>query len=571
MRTRLLIAVAAACAAAPVVRADEPADVNALIALVRAKPAGMSVDEWRERRRDAARALGRIGDRRAVPALIEVVQTEQFDVVAEIAIEALGRLGDPRAADALRAVAADSSRDRAVRSAARRALRRIGVPLRAADGREPDDDDDDATAARLPLATGLLGSRDRRPIPQGPSFDDDVIAATERVTFSAGNVGVSYDTVRDASSLSGDVHASYARTVDTRAAGYRYGGRADVVLGVVDPRPDDEKYRAGAFDLQVDGEARTYLGGTPFFGAVAGAAGVHGVFVRNDLPGGDDLNELRTGQDIHLSLAVGRGRIVDVGEGLRLRRIEKLLAQRRVLGRPITADLAAKLLRTWWALRGEQGAQRRLVATVAILRDAGVLLGEPDAATTYELLQVLVDGQLDHRLEGLDARAGFTESFLRREDDTPAAARDGRYESVFAQVRFGRQLGDGSHELRADGWLTYRVLADEDAGEPAPWAARAEVTWRRFVYGEAWDPLGALEFAGSVGASDDGFDGAPAGSRVEARVGWRWAPARATWYRLSSWTRLESGELFVGATFEATWGLLDSGYVAGAALPGPMR
>jgi HEAT repeat protein len=47
-----------------------------------------------------ARALGQIGDRRAVPALIESLKGPSDDVIAEAA-EALGKIGDARAADPL--------------------------------------------------------------------------------------------------------------------------------------------------------------------------------------------------------------------------------------------------------------------------------------------------------------------------------------------------------------------------------------------------------------------------------------------------------------------------------------
>ncbi|RMH67936.1 MAG: HEAT repeat domain-containing protein [Cyanobacteria bacterium J003] len=47
-------------------------------------------------RRNAARALGKLGDRQAVPALIECLRCEDF-YVREAAAIALGQLGDPRA------------------------------------------------------------------------------------------------------------------------------------------------------------------------------------------------------------------------------------------------------------------------------------------------------------------------------------------------------------------------------------------------------------------------------------------------------------------------------------------
>jgi hypothetical protein len=572
-------------ASATTVRADDPADVDALIELVRKKPGSMSEDTWREKRREAARQLGRLGDNKAVPALIEVVEQEKFDVVAEIAIESLGRLKDDRAVDVLQDVVDDGSRDKYVREAARRALRSIGVKPAGSGGSGGNGNSKLDDGARVGVGGGgggggrasggggsILGDDARHDIPEGPVFDEDVLAATERLTFAAGDVGLTYDSVRETSVLTGDVHALYDRVVEKQRVAYGYGGSGDLAFGALSPPDDGVSSRAGSFDFEVHGEARAYMGGTPFYALAQGAAAYHGVFIQNEIPG-PNLKELRAGQDLGVALGAGRGRYLDVGEGLRLRRLEQVLAESRMLGRPITPDLAAKLLRTWWALRGEQGAHRRLVATVTILRDAGVLLGEPDAGTTYKILQVLLDGQLDHRFSGVDVRLGFAEAFLRREEGTPAEGRDGRFEAVFSLARYGMQAQSGNHEIVGTAFATYRVLTED--GDAKPWTVDAEVVWRRFFYGDAWDPIGALEFGGAAGASDagepDGAEPIETGTRLEGRVGWSWMPSRATSYSLASTMRIESGELFLGVTFTGTWGLLDTSYVAGSALPGALE
>ena len=58
--------------------------------------------QWRERA-FAAELLGRVGNAKAVPALLETIQatrTEDGDV-REIALRALARIGDPRAVEPL--------------------------------------------------------------------------------------------------------------------------------------------------------------------------------------------------------------------------------------------------------------------------------------------------------------------------------------------------------------------------------------------------------------------------------------------------------------------------------------
>ncbi len=81
--------------------AQEDDRVSDLIELVRKRPSGKDRDTWRDERRDAARELGTLGDTRAVPVLIDIVKTEQFDAVGEIAIVSLGKLGDERAVPVL--------------------------------------------------------------------------------------------------------------------------------------------------------------------------------------------------------------------------------------------------------------------------------------------------------------------------------------------------------------------------------------------------------------------------------------------------------------------------------------
>src|SRR5262252_3688639 len=100
----------------------QTAQVDADIALLRKRPRGMDEETWREKRRDAARELGELGDKRAVPPLLEIVQSERFDAILEIAMQSLGKLGDRRAVPPLQHVAEDPSIETYVRDTAREAL-----------------------------------------------------------------------------------------------------------------------------------------------------------------------------------------------------------------------------------------------------------------------------------------------------------------------------------------------------------------------------------------------------------------------------------------------------------------
>lgn len=78
-------------------------------------------------RRLAASALGKIGDGRAVPGLMAVLERESLPQVRQYAVKALGEIGDPRAREVLERISADVSERDYVQKAASLALRRLGV------------------------------------------------------------------------------------------------------------------------------------------------------------------------------------------------------------------------------------------------------------------------------------------------------------------------------------------------------------------------------------------------------------------------------------------------------------
>ncbi|MCB1008007.1 MAG: hypothetical protein KDB94_03835, partial [Acidobacteria bacterium] len=126
------------------------------------------------------------------------------------------------------------------------------------------------------------------------------------------------------------------------------------------------------------GEYRAYTA-TGLYGIGLGAARLEASRLSSDDGNGNTNSDRWVAVDAQVGLGVGYGRVLDVGTRMRVARIATALARSRSLGRPIDDATAAKLQRAWWGLRGELGAHRRLTTTVAILREAGVLLGEPDA------------------------------------------------------------------------------------------------------------------------------------------------------------------------------------------------
>ncbi|MBL4637489.1 MAG: hypothetical protein JKY56_26770, partial [Kofleriaceae bacterium] len=203
----------------------------------------------------------------------------------------------------------------------------------------------------------------------------------------------------------------------------------------------------------------------------------------------------------------------------------------------------------------------RLVATVKILRDAGALLSEPGASSSYAILQVLRDGQLNQRLSGYQAYAALGESYLLRDEEL--GLQDGRVESFFSKVSYGKQGKDGESELRVDGFARLRILAED--GIASPWAVGVDTHWRDFRYSKYSDPLGAMDVGLRLGASSEGADDSDIATLVAGSLGWLFVSNRATRFRLAGEVRYESSELFAGIVFQGEYGLLDVSYVGAAA------
>src|SRR5512134_1694857 len=125
---RALIVVLLVAFAMPTLAHAQPADVPGLIKLIENQPNDMDRSTWKEKRRDAARKLAQSKDKRAVPVMINLAETETFDIIGDIAIEGLGALKDQAAVPVLQRIAADASRDKSSRELARKALAKLGAP-----------------------------------------------------------------------------------------------------------------------------------------------------------------------------------------------------------------------------------------------------------------------------------------------------------------------------------------------------------------------------------------------------------------------------------------------------------
>jgi hypothetical protein len=615
MRTAVVLGAAMLAAAAGVARA-QPAEVAAHIKLVETQPADMDRSTWKERRRDAARKLGQSKDRRAVPVLIKLAETETFDIIGEIAIEGLGNLGDGAAAPVLQKIAADPGRDKSQRDLAKKALAKLGAaatgPAKApagagatgttgagttgtgatgtgtpgagatgagatgagatgagatgagstgagaagaggtataspADRTPPDDTGEGASAG------SLLGGQRSSEAPALPVLPDDALAAYERVTFAGGTANLGYDSARKRLAFDADLAGLYQKRIERETMAWGLDAGAHVVAGYINPEGQSIT-RGAQINVTAGGEARFYSGA--LYGIGRGAAGSQINYVSDvDAANPDNtLKDTRFTADLQIAIGGGYGRVVDVGAAIRVRRLARTLESARALGKPIDAATARRLQLTWWSLRGERSSYRALIATVAILREAGVLLGEPDAGLSYEILNVLRDSQLVLRPSGLDAQIVFGEGYLQRPDE-PAPNESGRVEQVLASAAYGTQLDDDKLELSGSAYGRLRLFAPET--QPSPWAAGAGVRARRFMYGDHGDPLGALDVSGELQLSDDDLMESQIGQRITGQVGVSWWINAASALRLSASIAEDRGVVFIGARLELTYGLLD--------------
>ncbi|HEY5949757.1 MAG TPA: hypothetical protein VIV40_29885, partial [Kofleriaceae bacterium] len=418
---------------------------------------------------------------------------------------------------------------------------------------------------------GLLGDKPASDVEGLPELGDDVIAASDRLTIAAGTAGLNYDTARKRLDFDANASGLYAKRVEaeTRAFGLNLG--ADVVAGVVNPDGRGAT-RALIINTHGDGEARFYSNKVYGVGkAAVGVAFQQFSFRHPTDPGQDQVGAAARAftADLQVALGGGYGRVIDVGSAIRVNRLGRTLDNARALGKPIDAATSKRLQLTWWALRGERSSFRSLIATIAVLREAGILLGEPNAVITYEILQVLRDTQLYMRPSGFDAQLVFGEGYLQRPDtdgddncDAIGNSRCGRYEQVIASAGYGAQLDEDKLEISGNAYARYRLLPGD--GEPAPWAAGATARMRRFTYGEHGDPFGALDLRGTLAVSTDdnpadpcmGF-GCDKSLRIEGEAGFTYWLNQASGLRLSAQVAEDGGELYFGARLEATYGLLD--------------
>ncbi|HEX7837728.1 MAG TPA: hypothetical protein VF469_09710, partial [Kofleriaceae bacterium] len=391
-----------------------------------------------------------------------------------------------------------------------------------------------------------------------PAVPDDALAAYERVTFAGGTANLGYDTTRKRADFDADVAGQYQKRIEREAMAWGMDAAAHVVAGYINP--DGPAVTRGLqVDVTADGEARLYSGRAYGIGKAAAQSQINYVSDVDPNNANNTLKDTRFTADLQIAIGGGYGRVLDVGAAIRVRRLVRTIEAARALGRPMEPSTARRLQLAWWALRGERSTYRALVTTVAILREAGILLGEPDAGLAYEILNVLRDSQLYLRPSGLDLQLAFGEGYLQRPDQ-PSPTESGRVEQLLASASYGAQLDDDQLELAGSAYGRLRLFAP--ANTPSPWAAGASARMRRFTYGEHGDPLGALDASADLQVSNDDLMNSRIGQRLTGQLGFTWWLNPASGFRLAASVGEDRGALFLGAELTATYGLLDGTFAS---------
>ncbi len=558
------------------------ARTDQMLKLLKKKPRKMTVETWQEERREAARELGRIKNRRAVPILLSIVAKERFDVILEIAIDALGEIGDKRAVGPLKKLLNDPSLDAYVRDAVAGALRKLGTdtrPISSTPGKKPGakhsskptrkpnvdkpssvtDPGAKANQNRLDMATRL--AEKQRPFGKLAALDleldADVIAFSDRFEIIAGAANVRWD------DRAGEINTAFAlrsrfwKQVEKKAYGYTIDGSADLSFRLLSPRDVDATWDL-ANSLQVTPEIRFY----PFKRDVPLLSGQLTASMGYGLNYGSHptILDRRFSMGGNLSAAVGPafGRIYDVGGRLRLKRFEFALKKAGMLSGPIDLGVATDLLHAWYQLRNEIGSFKHLGHSMEILSRANLLKKDTiDPATMYRLIRTLEDPQLDYRPSGMLFRLGYGygRALIMEADDLNQGF-------LYATAQYNLQLTT-FRAFEAGLKFYYQML-----GEPDTIGLSLQAGYTHFLYNKEWDPLGAITatlsgglsrqalppFVETVDGEEVTTDGAM-GYRVMAGGSYSRFFNRGTKIVAAAQVGIDTGNPLVMFTLEAQYGL----------------
>jgi hypothetical protein len=390
-----------------------------------------------------------------------------------------------------------------VRDAAREALRKLGAETGGPALHPTPGAVETGIALSAPTIEGI-------PPPAARTLPSGTLALAERVDFALGSVSLTHDSMGGGTLLDLGLSGSYHRQMELTRFGYSFDAEVDASYGARSRTvggTDTTSYLVAAGGGAV-ADGRLYLfDALPIheFVTVAPGLGARYEKTRDAMSSSQDLTAI----DLDVGGGIGYGRMLPVGARLRLHRIEAVLEAAGLKSRPIARDAAARVQLAWYGLRNRLGYSAELAYTLRILREAGVLLQEPDSATVYRLLQILSDPQLDDRQEGMDLRVGgyYAAEKVSGVDLTS-------FEGVLYSAAFAHQLGD-----RADLTLHLRGVFRASA-DPKGVLVSGDAAYRLFFYSAEQDPQGVLTLGGYGTACSDACPVGPSGE-VAWQIGGR--------------------------------------------------
>ena len=548
-----------------------------MLRLVERRPQQMDQQTWKAQRREAVRELGRLRTRRAVPALLAIVARERFDVVLEYAITALGEIRDPRAVGPLQRLRQDKALDAYVREAAARALRRIGAspavkPVKPRDtGRRPvrpprpppknggsQPAPPDGKPAVTPPVRRAVGLTDPEQVfgalpALGPAPPPGLLMRSISWELVAGAADVRWDSADQGTRAGLSAAGRFRLQQERQRLGLTVAAGAGLGLRVDNPGNGDAVWSMN-HDLTVTPEVRLYpFGGrlSGLFGQLTASAG-YGLVHASGEPATADTRLAAAG-NLSVAAGPGFGRVLDAGPRLRLRRLLRVLREAGLVTMAVPRKIRAQLIHAWYALRNHQGSHARLGHTLAILTRAGLLNALSDPSTTYRLVRVLDDPQLEQRQEGPLVRLGFGYARTLIKD-----APDSNNAFLYSAAEYHRQLG----ELHAfDGQLRFFY---QTIGDPDFYGVSYAATYRYFLYSSALDPLGSISAGLSGGLSNQpgGVFADRVGYRFVARGAYTHHFNRGSAVTASLAAGVDTGNPLLLFNLELRWGLWRGSFVA---------
>lgn len=531
-----------------------------MLKLLKRRPRGMTKARWLKQRREAARELGKTKERRAVPILLRIVRKERFDVILEIAIDALGEIGDRRAVEPLERLLNDPSLDSYVRDAVAGALKKLDAGPKPRPGPRPGPKpgpkpqpkpklpDPIEDKGKVDLATRLVKAE--QPFSDLPPLDGqldaDLIARSYRWDLAAAGGDLRYDGGAERTEGGVSLRSRYRRQVETRSMGYTVDGAVDLGFRFADSSGQDATYLLNQ-GLQINPELRYY----PFrrdLPLLSGQviAGVGYGLALADQPLYFD-SRLNFASNMSMGVGPAYGRIYDVGQRLRLKRIQYVLKQAKMLTGSIDQNVADQILHAWYTQRNAIGSYNQLGYLLNILDRAGLLAKDaipPDLV--YKLVRILDDPQFEGRDAGMMFRLGFgyAHSFIKDADDDDLGFlyATARYEHQWVRRSLGGQMK-----------FFYQMVGRE----PDHFSLSVEGALSHYMYSDVYEPLGALSATVALGLSNQpGADVDQTGVAFRALVGGAYAMMfnRGTRLRAKLEVGLQDVRPLVLFTLEAQYG-----------------